>query len=299
MAGGCTGIPSFACASCYHAPVHACHAGQAPALAQTAHQPCPVPHLLVAPCSAYSGQPWSFGTCEFNDFDGWANAADAKLEAAGVDLSAYKYRCACCASTECQQHARGWCRGMLVSVLCMASQGLACLLYPLLTLLPRTASPCRVYLLPPSQCGWLGLGYVGCDGSFTCRAWIHADAWTSPQALMHELGHNLYMGHATSLNADRTVNDYGDSTCVMVRRRGEGSLEHSVGAAAAQGFALALQTLQASCPATAHCARLLTCCCPPPLSPPRRATAATRAAPTRRTPGRWAGSTCSSWTAAA
>ncbi len=74
-----------------------------------------------------------------------------------------------------------------------------------------------MYLLPPSQCGWLGLGYVGCDGSFTCRAWIHADAWTSPQAIMHELGHNLYMGHATSMEGG-VVNDYGDSTCVMVSR---------------------------------------------------------------------------------
>jgi hypothetical protein len=45
----------------------------------------------------------------------------------------------------------------------------------------------RVYLLPPGACGFVGLGYVGCDGSFQCRAWIGAGFWASPSAIAHEV----------------------------------------------------------------------------------------------------------------
>lgn len=43
-------------------------------------------------------------------------------------------------------------------------------------------APRSVYLIPPSPCFWVGLGYVGCDGSYTCRAWIGGDFWTTTQA---------------------------------------------------------------------------------------------------------------------
>ena len=37
-------------------------------------------------------------------------------------------------------------------------------------------------MIPPtSACGFVGLGYVGCDQSFVCRAWIGGDFWTLPQ----------------------------------------------------------------------------------------------------------------------
>lgn len=41
-------------------------------------------------------------------------------------------------------------------------------------ILPLRACPapsCSVYLIPPGQCGFVGLGYIGCDGSYACRSW--------------------------------------------------------------------------------------------------------------------------------
>ena len=73
------------------------------------------------------------------------------------------------------------------------------------TLPPRP--PRRVYLVPPSACGFVGLGYVGCDGSYTCRAWIGSAVWDSATAIAHELGHNLFMGHATSILPDLSVDE--------------------------------------------------------------------------------------------
>ena len=46
----------------------------------------------------------------------------------------------------------------------------------------------KVYLLPPGVCPWVGLAYVGCDGTFACRAWIGGDFWSTPQAMAHEIG---------------------------------------------------------------------------------------------------------------
>ena len=48
---------------------------------------------------------------------------------------------------------------------------------------PACPTPRSVYLLPPSiGCNWVGLGYVGCDGSFRCRVWISGDFWMTAQA---------------------------------------------------------------------------------------------------------------------
>ena len=61
---------------------------------------------------------------------------------------------------------------------------------------------CRVYMLPPGACGWVGSGHLGCDGSFECRAWINGNNWDVAQPMVHELGHNMFMGHAGSVNED-------------------------------------------------------------------------------------------------
>ncbi len=72
-----------------------------------------------------------------------------------------------------------------------------------------------MYLIPPSACGFVGLGYIGCDGSYDCRAWITGDFWATPQAITHELGHNLFMAHAGSFNAAGVYDEYADSSGVM------------------------------------------------------------------------------------
>jgi hypothetical protein len=99
---------------------------------------------------------WTFSKCDFDDFSGYADAADAVLAARGVNLGLYKY---------------------------------------------------RVYLVPPSACTFVGLGYIGCDGSYDCRAWIGADFWATPQAIAHELGHNMFMAHAGAMNADEVLDE--------------------------------------------------------------------------------------------
>ena len=40
----------------------------------------------------------------------------------------------------------------------------------------------HVYLLPPmaAPCNFVGWGYLGCDGSIACRAWIGNNFWTQP-----------------------------------------------------------------------------------------------------------------------
>ncbi|KAL4439956.1 hypothetical protein ABPG75_002957 [Micractinium tetrahymenae] len=72
------------------------------------------------------------------------------------------------------------------------------------------ASFYTVYLVPPSACGFVGLGYVGCDGSYKCRVWLSADYWATGQAYAHELGHNIYLVHAGKYNPDGWYDEYGD-----------------------------------------------------------------------------------------
>ncbi|KAL4858282.1 Autolysin [Chlorella vulgaris] len=117
-----------------------------------------VTDVVKLPCSGTSfGVPWSFLKCDFDDFNGWADAADAQLD---PDLLAkYKH---------------------------------------------------RVYLLPQGACNFVGLGYVGCDGSYDCRSWVVGAAALAPQATVHELGHNLYLGHSGS-----STDEYNDPTCAM------------------------------------------------------------------------------------
>ena len=84
-----------------------------------------------------------------------------------------------------------------------------------LTRARRLPLPCRVYLLPPSACAFVGLAYIGCDGSYDCRSWLAADYWAIPQAIAHELGHNLFMAHAGSSDTGGGFDEYGDSAGLM------------------------------------------------------------------------------------
>ncbi|EFN52721.1 hypothetical protein CHLNCDRAFT_138258 [Chlorella variabilis] len=108
--------------------------------------------------------PWTFSKCDFDDFNGWADAVDQKLIASGLDLSKYFH---------------------------------------------------RVYMVPPGPCTFVGLAYIGCDGSFECRAWIAGDVWTTTQAIVHELGHHLYLGHSGLLTTQGNLDEYGDSSSLM------------------------------------------------------------------------------------
>ena len=69
-------------------------------------------------------------------------------------------------------------------------------------LIARQAPPaCRVYMLPPCACTFVGLAYVGCDDT-GCRSWVSGEFWHIPQAYAHELGHNLWLSHAGATQTD-------------------------------------------------------------------------------------------------
>lgn len=75
----------------------------------------------------------------------------------------------------------------------------------------------KVYLIPPtSACNFVGMAYMGCDRTvFACKAWIGGAWWRNAQAYSHELGHNLFLGHAGSFRADFSFDEYLDETCMM------------------------------------------------------------------------------------
>ncbi|EFN53477.1 expressed protein [Chlorella variabilis] len=126
------------------------------------------------------GIPWRANRCTFDDFHGWADAADAALVARGVNINKYFYR---------QAAAAG-----------------------------RVS---RVYLVPPGPCDkeWAGTAYLGCDGTFQCRAWIAGNHWGDENAIAHELSHNMFMQHAgTTTGASfpgGSFNEYDDLSCAM------------------------------------------------------------------------------------
>ncbi|KAL4439954.1 hypothetical protein ABPG75_002955 [Micractinium tetrahymenae] len=124
-----------------------------------------VADLVKLPCAGYvNGYAYTFSKCDFDDFNGWSDAADKVLRTRGIDIDAYTY---------------------------------------------------KVYLVPPSACSFVGLGYVGCDGSLECRSWINSDFWTTPQAITHELGHNMFMAHAGKYASDGWYDEYADMSSYM------------------------------------------------------------------------------------
>ncbi|MGR9054235.1 MAG: hypothetical protein ACU84J_16470 [Gammaproteobacteria bacterium] len=64
----------------------------------------------------------------------------------------------------------------------------------------------KVYVLPKNSCMADGIGTVG--GNLTSQSWIFR--CEVPSLYGHEIGHNLYMGHAASL-----LSEYGDHSDVM------------------------------------------------------------------------------------
>ncbi|PSC71071.1 hypothetical protein C2E20_5453 [Micractinium conductrix] len=119
--------------------------------------------LVKLPCQGVSnGVPWTFSKCEFEDFNGYADAAEAVLRRKGIDVDSYKY---------------------------------------------------RVLLLPPGACSIVGMGMVGCGDS--CRSWIGAGFWTQPNAMVHELGHNLFLGHAGGYDKGGAYDEYQDDSGMM------------------------------------------------------------------------------------
>lgn len=68
------------------------------------------------------------------------------------------------------------------------------------------------YILPKEmQCDFAGLGSVGpCTGDVQCNTWINGLYANSTDLYLHELGHNLGLGHASYKG-----NAYGDMTDVM------------------------------------------------------------------------------------
>ncbi|KAL4857219.1 hypothetical protein ACK3TF_002516 [Chlorella vulgaris] len=124
-----------------------------------------VADLVKLPCAGTTNEvAWTFSKCDFDDFNGYADAADEVLKARGINMTNYEH---------------------------------------------------RVYLVPPGTCPFVGLGYVGCDGSYICRAWINGDFWTTPETMTHELGHNLYLAHAGALNSAGVYDEYADSSGIM------------------------------------------------------------------------------------
>jgi hypothetical protein len=66
-------------------------------------------------------------------------------------------------------------------------------------------------MLPPEAgggaCSWAGLGHVGCSAT-ACRTWARYT-----YALVHEMGHNTGLYHAS--NAEGAYEEYGECATPM------------------------------------------------------------------------------------
>lgn len=67
----------------------------------------------------------------------------------------------------------------------------------------------RIYVVPNgTNCSWAGLANVGCGSG--CRAWVKGSSCNTLDIYVHEVGHNLGMGHSST---DVDNNGAIDSTC--------------------------------------------------------------------------------------
>jgi hypothetical protein len=57
----------------------------------TATQPLPPPGVPLLLCCSL-GVAWSFSTCNFDDFSGYADAAEQVLRGRNINVASYKYR---------------------------------------------------------------------------------------------------------------------------------------------------------------------------------------------------------------
>ncbi|EFN55656.1 hypothetical protein CHLNCDRAFT_57838 [Chlorella variabilis] len=222
-----------------------------------------VSDLVQLPCKGSTHAiPWSFAACTFDDFNGWADAADAVLRARGFNMDRYAYRKLRpqLGSTGASQRAAAAALppghgggGSKLGPKRRAAESRGCDRRPWAgncgrssaargsgQIAKRAAAPnhaSRPRRMPsgapyrwahpsntehapggeggpggPGQsvCPWIGLGYIGCDGTYECRSWVGGEHALVPQAHVHELGHNLYMAHS-----GRAGSQYDDNTCAM------------------------------------------------------------------------------------
>ncbi|KAL4421243.1 hypothetical protein ABPG75_010534 [Micractinium tetrahymenae] len=54
-----------------------------------------------------------------------------------------------------------------------------------------------------------------CSGPDDCRVCISADFWTTPNAMAHELGHNLFLAHAGAVSSAGVFDEYADMSGIM------------------------------------------------------------------------------------
>lgn len=149
-----------------------------PAAAESAAALLSLEFCPTFPCS--NNVPWTFSKCHFEDFNGWADAADQKLRAAGVKLDAYFHRWG---PGSCPRLLLSCQRRSLSRAAVAAGTSPSPHSHPHPQSPTRTPTPaCSIYLLPPAfTCRFVGLAYIGCDGSFECRSWISGGLWTNPQ----------------------------------------------------------------------------------------------------------------------
>jgi hypothetical protein len=72
-----------------------------------------VADLVKLPCDGTTNEvAWTFSKCDFDDFNGYADAADLVLEARGINMTKYQHRCvvACCLARRCLASNPGWLR---------------------------------------------------------------------------------------------------------------------------------------------------------------------------------------------
>ena len=155
--------------------------------------------------------PWSFSKCDFDDFNGWADAADAQLRASGLPLDKYPYRVymlppatcpfvglgyvGCDFSYDCRSWISGdfWggCGGRRLG----EGAGAGCRGGRRGRLVPTCLSAC------PPACPPACL-LIDCSAPLPLL--LRA---ATPQVVVHEMSHNLFLGHAGAYTPDGSFDE--------------------------------------------------------------------------------------------